>query len=160
MRLKRIVFFEIVSVVAVLLAAMAALVLIPSLQPSKQNASISLYSVRSFPKNTITLTSGAAINVPFDYSSYDPAIIVLELSFQNCEEPGHLTLYCNYRRVASIFAGPETPALFLNLISVSGSDWVEPPSAMFGTNELLFESELQNGYEGSLTYQVTLRGSR
>ena len=160
MKLKTIVTFEVLSFAAVLLTVMATLGLVPSLQPSKQNTSIGLYSTISFPKNTIKLASGGSVNMPFKYSSYDPAIIILELSFQTCEEPGYLIIYCNYRRVASIFVSPETPPLILNLISVSGSDWVERPSAMFGRNELLFESESQNGYAGNLTYQITLRGSR
>lgn len=160
MKLKKILVFEILSFVAVLLMIMATLKLIPSLQPSQQNTSIELYSARSLPKHTITLASGGSATLPFIYSSYDPAIIILELSFQTCEEPGYLTLYCNYRRIASIFVNPETPPLFFNLISVSGSDWVEISTGMFGLNELLFMSESQNGYAGTLTYQITLRGSR
>jgi len=106
------------------------------------------------------LTSGGFAIIPFEYSSYDPAIIVLEVAVLNCENPGNFTLYCNYRNIASAWANSETPPLTLNLISVAGSDWIEPRSAMFGLNELLFESNAQNGYSGKLSYQITIRGSR
>ena len=160
MKLEKIVLLEVLFFAALLLTIMATLELIPFLQPSKHNTSIGLYNAISFPKNTIKLTSGEFVKIPFQYSSYDPAIIILELSFQTCEEPGYLIIYCNYIRVTSIFVSPETPPLYLNLISFSGTDWVEPPSAMFGLNELIFESEPKNGYAGNLTYQITLRGSR
>lgn len=160
MKLTKIVFFEVLSFVALLLVVMVALELIPFLQPSKQNNSISLYSSVSYPENTVTLTNGGSVIAPFSYSSYDPAIIVVKLSFQTCEKQGYLLVYCNYRNVASVFVEPEAPPVVLNLISFSGTDWVEPPSAMFGMNELLFESESQNGYAGTLSYQITLRGSR
>ena len=159
MKLKKIVFFEVLSFVALLLVVMVTLELIPFLQPSKQNTSIGLYSSISYPENTVTLTSDDLKIARFNYSSYDPAIIVLKLSFKTCEEQGYLLVYCNYRIVASIFVEPETPPVVLNLISVSGLDWVEP-FAIFGMNELLFETAQKNGYAGTLCYQITLRGSR
>jgi len=106
------------------------------------------------------MTNGASITLPFNYSSFDPAIIILELAIQTCETPGYLSIYCNYRNVASIFIDSQTQPITFNLISVAGIDWAEIPTAMFGRNELLFESEAPNGYEGSLTYQITLKGSR
>jgi hypothetical protein len=119
-----------------------------------------MYNSKLHLKGTLSLTSGGFAIIPFEYSSYDPAIIVLEVAVLNCENPGNFTLYCNYRNIASAWANSETPPLTLNLISVAGSDWIEPRSAMFGLNELLFESNAQNGYSGKLSYQITIRGSR
>jgi hypothetical protein len=146
--------------VFVLLLAITAFELIPSLQPSNDDSSIDMYNSKLHLKGTLSLTSGGFAIIPFEYRSYDPAIIVLELSVLNCENPGNFTLYCNYRSIASVWANSETPPVTLNLISVSGSDWIEPVSAMFGLNELLFESNDQNGYSGNLSYQITIRGSR
>ena len=160
MRLSKIVFFEVVFSVAILLSVMVALDMIPFLQPSNQVNSIGLYSSIYYPEKTVTLESGDFKIAPFSFSSYDPAIIILKLSFQNSEEQGYLTVYCNYRSIASIFVRSDTPPVFLNLISVSGGDWVEPPSAMSGMNELLFESKSENGFTGTFSYQITLRGSR
>jgi len=159
-KLRRLVFLEVIFFVAVLISLVIILQIIPFLQPSKENTSIGLYNTKFYPKTPITITSGSSITLPFEYSSYDPAIIILELSFQTCDEPGYLKVYCNYRNIASIFVSTEAPPVVINLISVSGSDWVEPPTAMLGRNELLFESEPPNGYTGSFTYQITLRGSR
>jgi hypothetical protein len=159
-KLNKLVLFEIVFLAAVLIAVMTAFILIPSLQPSNQDTLIEVYSARTFPKYNVTLARDTLAIVPFEYSSYEPAIILLEVSFQTCDEPGYMNLYCNYRKVASIYVSAETPPLAFNMISVSGSDWVEKPSVMYGQNELLFESTSQNGYAGNLTYQITLRGSR
>lgn len=160
MRLRRLVFLEVIFFMAVLISLVVILQLLPFLQPSKENTSIGLYNTKSYPKTPLTMASGSSITLPFYYSSYDPAIIILELIFQTCEQPGYFRAYCNYRNIASIFVSPETPPVTINLISVSGSDWVEPPTAMLGRNELLFESETTNGYAGNLTFQITLRGSR
>jgi hypothetical protein len=159
MKLGKIVFFEVLAFMAVLITVMISLEMIPSFQPSRNNTSIGLYNSVSFPKNTIILVSNGSVKTTFKYSSYDPAIIVLGLSFQTTK-PGYLTVYCNYRKVASIYVTSETLPMSFNMVSFSGADWIEPLSAMFGLNDLLFESEPKNGFVGDLTYQISLRGSR
>lgn len=160
MKLKKIIFLEIISLVFILLLAIVAFDLIPSLKPSDENSSIDMYTSKSHLKGTLSLTLGGFAIIPFEYSSYDPAIIILEISFLNCKNPGTLTLHLNYRNIASVLVNSDSPPLTLNLISVAGSDWIEPLSAMFGLNELLLESNDQNGYSGNLSYQITIRGSR
>ena len=160
MKLKKIVFLEVLFSVAVLLSVMVALDLIPSLQPSKQTTSIGLYNSESLLKGTLQLDSGGFVIIPFSYTSIDPVVLVLKIPFQACEEPGYFTLYCNYRNVASVFVNSESPPLTLNLISLSGFDWAEPLFYMYGLNDLLFESKSENGYSGNISYQVILRGTR
>jgi hypothetical protein len=160
MKLKKIFAVEITLVLIVLIVIMVFIETAPYLASSRDNDSIGVFDQKSYPKRTLSLASGKSANATFNYSSYDPSIIVLDLSFETCEKPGYFLLYCNYREIVNIFINSETPPLTLNLISVSGLDWVEPPSAMFGLNELLFESPSQDGYAGTLAYQISLRGSR
>ena len=159
-KLKKIFAMEIALVLVVITITIVFVELTPYLASSFENGSIDAFKQKSYPKGTLSLVRGKSVTVPFNYSSYDPSIIVLDLSFETCDKPGYLVLYCNYKEISNIFITSETSPLTLNLISVSGLDWVEPVTAMSGINELLFESASQNGYEGTLTCQISLRGSR
>jgi len=159
-KLKKLFAVEITLVLVVITVTMVFVEVTPYLVSSRANGSIGVFKQESYPRGTLRLTSGQLANSTFKYSSYDPSIIVLNLSFEICEKPGYLILYCNYREIAKLFINPETPPITLNLVSFSGLDWIEPPTAMFGLNELVFESASKDGYAGTLTYQINLRGSR
>ena len=98
--------------------------------------------------------------IRFNYTSYDPSITVIDIYFDSTENPGKLDLFCNYRKVSAINVNKETKKMTLNLVSFSGVDWVEPMTSMFGLNEMVFESNINDGYEGTFRYQITFRGSR
>ena len=160
MKLKKLFAVEIASIVVLVAVVVVFVGVTPYLGSSEQSYSIDMYQKKSYPKSEISLARGQNENVTFAYNTYDPSIIVLDLSFETCENPGYLNVYCNYRTIASLYIDQETPPLTLNLISVSGLDWVEPLTAMSGINEFVFESQSQNGYAGTLNFQITLRGSR
>lgn len=160
MNLKKIVIIETISIVVIFVAIVTFIEIIPSLQPSEENDKIFPYNSVTILENTINLADKEFVKAPFKYSTYDPAIVVLDITFINCDRQGYLTIYCNYRRIIRLFVDPYTLKQSIIMFSFSGSDWVEPPTAMFGFNELLFESDSQNGFSGKISYQITFRGTR
>jgi len=160
LKLKKLMVVEIVLLVVALLLVIAFVEIVPFLRSSKQKNSIGLYQEREYARGNVTLVVGGWSSVRFNYLSYDPAILILDIAFLTWKSPGFLTLRCNNRVFASVFARPENSHVSLTVVSVSGREWVEPPSSMFGINEIAFESELKNGYEGTFSYKISVRGSR
>lgn len=168
MKLKKLIIGEIVIVVVILLAAMVVIEGIPYLEASTQNAAVAMYQQKEYANGAITLRRGEEARTRFNYTTYDPAILVIELSFQSWEFAGNLTFYCNGKPFASIIAQADTPNVSLSVISVSGEDWVQTTTATtrssgstftFG-NEITFSSETQSGYAGTFTYRIAVRGSK
>jgi hypothetical protein len=159
MQLKKLIFLEGLILIVILCIAIGFFWLIPSLQSSNQN-SIPIYGQVIYPQNILTVEDGASIRRTFNYSTYDPSIIVITLTPESCTRQGYLDIYCNYRLVSSTLLTLQNKSVTLNMFSTSGFDWVEKPSSMGGVNELLFESAPKEGYTGTLAYQITLRGSR
>ena len=160
MKMKRLLIVEIVLLVVALLSVVAFVEIAPFLRPSKQSYSIGLYREREYAGGNVTLAYGQRSSVRFTYTSYDPAILTLEIAFLTWESSGYLVFRCNNRVFASVFASPENPVLSFIVVTFSGREWVEPPSSMFGLNEIAFESDLENGYEGMFDYRINVRGSR
>jgi hypothetical protein len=160
MKLKKLIVIEISILVVVLFLILAFVEIAPYLGASKQKDTIGLYSEREFARGRTTLAVGETIAVNFTYPSYDPAILTLDITFLFGKSPGYLTLRCNHRIFASIFVTQENTNLSFVGVSFSGRDWVEPPSSMFGLNEIAFESDSNNGYAGTLSYKISSRGSR
>ena len=160
MKLRRLIAVEIALLVVAVLAVMVFVEYVPFLRSSKQRSSIGLYQEREYARGNLTMAVGQSSSVRFVYSSYDPAILILDITFLTWESPGFLIIRCNYRICASVSAGPENPFVSFAVVSFSGREWVEPPSSMFGLNEISFESELENGYEGMFSYRISIRGSR
>jgi len=160
LRLKRLIGVEILILVVALLLVGAFVEIAPFLRPSKLSYSIGLYSEREYARGNVALGVGERSSVRFTYTSYDPAILTLDVAFLTWESSGYLVFRCNNRIFASIFASPENPVLSFIVVTLSGREWVEPPSSMFGVNEIAFESALENGYEGVLNYRISVRGSR
>jgi hypothetical protein len=165
MKLKKLIIAEIVLVAVILIAAMVVIEGIPYLEAS-QNSSISMYQEKEYAKGSVTLARGETAQTGFNYSTYDPAILVLELSFQSWQNPGNLTFYCNKKPFASIIATPETSSTSLTVISLSGKDWVQTSSPSVRSpfpsgygNEITFSSESLNGYAGTFNYRISVRGS-
>lgn len=160
MKLKKLIAAEITTVALVFILLVILVDFTSYLGSSNQNDRIGLYAEKEYAAGNITVVSGEIAFVRFNYSSYEPAILVLELTFQSWESTGYLDIRCNNRAIRPIFASPENPIIRLNVVSTSGAEWVEPLSSMFGLNEVTFESGLENGFIGLLSYKIKLRGSR
>lgn len=160
MKLKKLIVVEISVLAVALILVIASMEFAPYLKSSTQKVSIGMYQERESARGNATLTVGETSSVRFIYQSYDPAILIVNIAFVTWKSPGYLILRCNNRIFASVYARPENHSLSFTVISVSGREWVEPPSTMFGVNEIAFESESKDGYEGTLSYIISLRGSR
>ncbi len=162
MKLKSLFAFEIAAVAVAIIVIMFFVEFTPYLASSKPNSQIGVYNQREYAKGSVSLAMGQTASAQFNYSTYDPAILVVDLAFQNWQNSGYLSLYCNGRVIATIQATPNNPSVRLTTISVSGWDWVKPPSVNAFTygNEVTFVSEPENGYEGNFSYQISIRGSR
>ena len=160
MKLRGLFVIEIGIIVAIIVSAVAFLLLLPGLGSSQQYESMDSYSQKTTPMKYISIINDQPGLVRFNYTSYDPSIIVLDLYFDSIEKPGDFDVFCNYRHVATVSVTPETKKTTLNLVSFSGLDWVEPMTSMFGLNDLVFESKDSNGFLGAISYQISFRGSR
>ena len=164
MKLKKLIIAEIALVAVILVAAMIIIEGIPYLEASQQNSSITMYQEREYDKGSVTLAKGDTARTYFNYSTYSPAILVFEISFESWQSPGNLTFYCNYESFGSIIATPEKPGISLTMISLSGADWVQTSSLTVRSpfeygNEITFSSESPNGYAGTFNYRIAIRGS-
>ena len=167
LELKRLVIFEIVLVVVILTVVLIFVGVTPYLVPSKEADKIGVFNQKEYTQNTVTLLAGQRTSCRFNYSTFDPAILVIDLTFQSWKTPGNLALYCNGILVVTIVATPRNPNVQLTTITVSGYDLVRPQyqlSSLFSTytygNEITFASAIDNGYEGIFSYTVSIRGSR
>jgi hypothetical protein len=160
LKLKKLIAVEAAGVALVLILLVILVDFTSYLGSSNQKDRISLYVEKEYAEGNITVVPGRIAFVRFNYSSYEPAILVLELVFQSWESTGYLNIRCNNRAIGPIFASPENSTVRLNVVSTSGAEWVEPLSSMFGLNEVTFESGLENGFIGILSYKIKLRGSR
>lgn len=164
MKLKRLMIIEIATIFIALFLVIFLVEVSPLLASSNPDSSISTYKQKLFAEGTATLTPGqratARALTTFSYSNYDPAIIVLDILFLSWQNPGNISIYCNDRYLATIYATPEKPKMTLNVFSLSGLDWVESPTLTTSSaiNRVVFASEV--GYEGSFSYSLYIRGSR
>jgi hypothetical protein len=135
----------------------------PFLVASGQDNSIGVYKEKEFGNGNVTITKGQIVRAPyFNYSTFDPAILVVDMDFQSWQSVGTLKLAVNGKVFATVVATPEKPKLSLSVISVSGADWVDPTSIydrVYG-NAISFASEAIGGFEGTFNYQINIRGSR
>ena len=167
MELKKLIVAEIVLVAVILIVVMVVIEGVPYLEASQQNPSVSMYQEREYDKGNVTLARGENARIRFNYSTYDPSILVIELSFQSWQSPGNLTLLCNGKQFASFVATTEKPTISLSVISVSGQDWLRTysstaPSTLSNStldNEITFSSEPLSGYAGTFNYRIAVRGS-
>lgn len=162
MNLKKLVFIEVGSVIVVIVLVLIFIEASPFLVSSQTDTSIGVYDEREFASGNITLARGYIAEAPkFNYTTFDPAILVLDLDFQSWDETGNLTVSINGKVVGTVFASPETPHIKLTSVSFSGLDLVEPYSRyspILG-NSIYFSSN-GDGYEGTFSYQITIRGSK
>jgi hypothetical protein len=163
MELKKLIIVEIAVVIIVLIVVMTFVEIIPNLASSQQNTSIGVYNQKTFGTGNVTLARGTTSqSVKFNYTTFDPAILVLDLNFQTWRAPGNVTISVNGNVLATIYASPEKPQIKLTSITCSGKDLVEPLSknSPFIGNTIYFSSQTSEGYEGTFSYQISIRGSR
>jgi hypothetical protein len=167
-KLGKIILVELVFIVVVLLVVLVAIEGVPTLGSSGQNSSIEMYQEKTFKEGKITLTQGQTQSTRFNYTSFDPAIMQIDLNFQTIQSSGNLTLYCNGRAFTSIIPNIQQPQVTLTVFSLSGTDWVQTLTTsnlflgsifLYG-NEITFTSTLTNGFEGTFSYTINIRGSR
>ena len=158
---------ELVSVVAVLVVALLLVQITPYLASSSTSDQIGVFNQKEYVQNTVSLLAGQKTSCRFNYSTFDPAILVIDLDFQNWQTQGNLALYCNGIHVVTIEATQGNPEVQLTTITVSGYDLIKPHyqlSALFSTytygNEISFLSPSNSGYEGTFSYKISIRGSR
>jgi hypothetical protein len=169
LKLKKLFAIEI-SVAAVILVIILLVVEVtPYLDSSKPESQIGLYNQRVFAEGKATVSAGQPVSAWFNYSSFDPPIMVFDLTFQSWQTSGALSIYCNGLRIATIDASPDNPHVVVTAIAVSGLDLVKTradlvfpgtANAYFYGNQIAFTPDPGNGYEGSFGYQISLRGSR
>jgi hypothetical protein len=162
LKLKGIFAVELISIVIIVVLVLIFVEVTPYLASANQNSSIGVYNQKLFVQGTARVSSSEIASAQFNYSTYDPAILVIDLTFKTWENPGPLSLLCNGRTIATILATPASPRAHFTTISVSGWDWVKPPSIDAYTygNEVTFVPEPSGGYEGTFSYQISIRGSR
>lgn len=161
MKFKKLLMVEVASIITILSLVIVFVEVTPNLVSSSEQ-SIGVYNQKEFAIGTATLRVGEMASAQFNYSTFDPAILVIDLTFQNWQTPGDLSILCNGRNVATVLASTDNHTIRITTISVSGRDWVKPPSVNSYTygNEVTFKSEPQNGFEGTFSYNINIRGSR
>jgi hypothetical protein len=161
-KLQRLFIIEIAVIIVAVVAILIFVQVSPFLASSKPDSSVDVFDQKEFASGNATLTTGQRVGASFNYSTYDPAILVLDLAFQSWQQPGNLSIYCNTKRLTTIYASQEKPQVTFNIISLSGLDWVDAPTlpGKGAVNRISFASEVENGYEGSFSYELYVRGSR
>ena len=169
MNLKKLFVVEIAIAVLVIVVVATFVGITPYLESSDATGQIGVFKQREYAKETATIQRGQTTVSKFNYDTYDPAILKIDVEFQDWKKPGNLSLYLNYVLIDSFEATPQNPSYKTTTITFSGFDLVKPPPAdlgmsssaqFFAINLLYFESPTEGGYEGTFSYQVSIRGSR
>ncbi len=156
MGLKRLLVLEALSVILVVFVSIYIVGLNPTLESSQRDIFLGLFKEVDYGQNTIALRRGYTGRGSFFYQSYEPVILRLEIVSSVPTTAGYVEVYCNARFVANIlFASPNGRAS-LSVVSCAGVDWVIP----LQSNVISFVSGYTNGYEGTITYRISLRGTR
>ena len=168
MKIGKLVLIEIVAVIIILIFVIVIVEGIPTFASSSQSDTVSMYQEKEYSRGSVVMANGETARTRFNYTTYDPAILIVKLTFHQWQTPGNITVYCNGRAFGYFIATPDRPEIQLSALSVSGADWVQPSSAAWPTigsffaygNEISFVSTLQNGFAGTFDYVVSIRGSR
>jgi len=167
LKLKKAITLEIMFVAVVLVVVLVIVQLTPFLISADRSEQIGVFNQKEYGSNTVSLLASGRTSCKFNYSTFDPAILVVDLTFHSWQKPGYLSLYCNGVLVVTIEATPRNPHVQLTTVTVSGYDLVRPHkqlSYIFNTyvfqNEVYFYSTAENGFEGVFSYKISIRGSR
>jgi hypothetical protein len=167
LNLKKLIVVEVGAVIVALVLITVFVGITPYLTSSGQNGQIGVFNQREYVQKTATILPGQATSSRFNYSTFDPAILVVELNFQDWQKPGKLSMYCNGILIDTFDATPINPHVESTTVTFSGFDLVKPPASRLGItyqfaygNEISFLSPIENGYEGTFNYRISIRGSR
>ena len=167
MNLKKTFVAEIAIIILVIIIVAVFVEISPFLSASNQTGQIGVYNQRQFGQDTVTLGRGQRASSMFNYTTYDPAILVVDLTFKDWKNSGSLSLFCNGILLDTFEVAPGNPSLESTTVTFSGFDLVKPPQSKIAVssvfaygNEISFYSPQDNGYEGTFSYQVNIRGSR
>ncbi len=167
MNLKKLLIVEIASVIVVVVLIAVFVGVTPYLASSGQNGQIGVFNQREYIQKTTSIQPGQIASARFNYTTFDPAILVVELNFQDWQKTGKLSLYCNGILIDTFDVTPNNPYVKSTTVTFSGFDLVKPPSSRLGItyqfaygNEITFLSPIETGYEGTFNYQISIRGSR
>jgi hypothetical protein len=161
-----------VEIIAIVLAIVIVALFVgvtPYLASSGGTGQIGIFKQQEYANETATIQRGQTAVTRFKYDTYDPAILKIDIQFQDWKKPGNLSIYLNYVLIDSFEATPKNPNFNKTTITFSGFELVKPPpvdlgmsssAQFFAINLLYFESPLEGGYEGTFNYQVSIRGSR
>ena len=94
MNLKKLFVVEIAVVLLLLYLSQFLLELLPYFQFGA-NGQIGVFNQREYAQETVTLQQGQRASSRFNYTTYDPAILVVDLKFQDWQKPGYFSMYCN-----------------------------------------------------------------
>jgi hypothetical protein len=165
--LRKLFVVEIAVVIVAVVLVLVFVEISPFLAASNQTGQIGVYNQRQYAEDTVTLARGQRASSMFNYSTYDPAILVVDLAFKDWQKSGTLSLFCNGILLDTFEAFPGNPSIESTTVTFSGFDLLKPPpsklaiSTVFAYgNEISFLSPQDDGYEGTFSYQVSIRGSR
>jgi hypothetical protein len=162
LKLSKLFLGEVAIVLVVLIVIVVFVEGNSSLATSTQSAPIGAYNQKTYAQDIITIAKGEAYSSVFDYSSYEPAILKIDLTVTGTVSAGYLDLTCNGRYVGSVYVSADTHHALISAISITGAEWVKPPSAYSNafSNEVAFASNAEDGFEGTFSFQINLKGSR
>jgi len=167
LNLKKLIIVEITVLIVVIVLITVFVAITPYLASSGQNSQIGVFNQREYVQKTATIQPGQTASSRFNYTTFDPAILIVEIKFQDWQKPGKLSMYCNGIRIDTFDATPSNPYVKSITVTFSGFDLVKPPSSRLGIayqfaygNEISFLSPIENGYQGTFNYQISIRGSR
>jgi|WetSurMetagenome_2_1015567.scaffolds.fasta_scaffold471538_2 hypothetical protein len=164
---KKLFVIEIGIVLVIVIVVAVFVEVTPYLAASNSNGQIGVFNQKTYAQETATLKSGERASSRFNYTTFDPAILVVDLNFKDWQKPGYLSLYCNGILLVTFDATPNNPYVELTSVTFSGYDIVKsPPTKATGSfifaygNEVSLLSPQENGFEGTFDYQISIRGSR
>jgi hypothetical protein len=155
MKMQRLLIIEVVTLISIGALAINFVSVNPILE-SNSGASLGLFDEKKYSEGTVTLERGGEAVDLFRYPSYEPAILTLNIEYLSVQKSGYLTILCNGRSAGRILATPGSESIQLTLVTTSGVEWVKANSL----NAVVFKSGADDGYEGTFSYEISLRGSR
>jgi hypothetical protein len=162
LKLGKLFLIEIAVVLVVLIVVVSVVAVTPALSGKKNTLPIGAYNQKLFVEDTIPIAKGQAFSERFDYFSYEPAILVIDLTFSGVVSDGTLGLQCNGRSIGIVNASSTSRQSEISVFTFSGTEWVKGPSTYSDafTNQIIFYSSPSEGFEGTFNVQISIKGSR